>query len=57
MEKVNKSWKSESAAWDEAPQQAVAVRPGEEADTSHTYTCPVVVNMEFEVQHTITCKG
>ncbi|XP_014019745.2 LOW QUALITY PROTEIN: ubiquitin carboxyl-terminal hydrolase 37 [Salmo salar] len=57
MEKVNKSWKSESAAWDEPPQQAVAVRPGEEADTSHTYTCPVVVNMEFEVQHTITCKG
>uniref|UniRef100_A0A4W5P2M7 Ubiquitin carboxyl-terminal hydrolase n=1 Tax=Hucho hucho TaxID=62062 RepID=A0A4W5P2M7_9TELE len=57
MEKVNKSWKSESAAWDEAPQQAAAVRPGEEADTSHTYTCPVVVNMEFEVQHTITCKG
>uniref|UniRef100_A0A673YSQ3 Ubiquitin carboxyl-terminal hydrolase n=1 Tax=Salmo trutta TaxID=8032 RepID=A0A673YSQ3_SALTR len=44
MEKVNKSWKSDSAAWDEA-------------DTSHTYTCPVVVNMEFEVQHTITCKG
>uniref|UniRef100_A0A673YTE2 Ubiquitin carboxyl-terminal hydrolase n=1 Tax=Salmo trutta TaxID=8032 RepID=A0A673YTE2_SALTR len=57
MEKVNKSWKSDSAAWDEASQQAVAVRPGEEADTSHTYTCPVVVNMEFEVQHTITCKG
>ncbi|CAB1346722.1 unnamed protein product [Coregonus sp. 'balchen'] len=57
MEKVNKSWKSDSAAWDEPPQQAAAVRPGEEADTSRTYTCPVVVNMEFEVQHTITCKG
>uniref|UniRef100_A0A674BWE2 Ubiquitin carboxyl-terminal hydrolase 37 n=1 Tax=Salmo trutta TaxID=8032 RepID=A0A674BWE2_SALTR len=41
VEKVNKSWKT---------------RPGEEADTSRIYTCPVVVNMEFEVQHTITCK-
>ncbi|CAB1328389.1 unnamed protein product [Coregonus sp. 'balchen'] len=59
VEKVNKSWKSESpaAAWDEPPQQAAAARPGEEADTSRIYTCPVVVNMEFEVQHTITCKG
>uniref|UniRef100_A0A8C7W4L8 Ubiquitin carboxyl-terminal hydrolase n=1 Tax=Oncorhynchus mykiss TaxID=8022 RepID=A0A8C7W4L8_ONCMY len=58
VEKMNKSWKSESAAaaWDEPPQQAAAARPGEEADTSRIYTCPVVVNMEFEVQHTITCK-
>ncbi|XP_038862619.1 ubiquitin carboxyl-terminal hydrolase 37-like [Salvelinus namaycush] len=58
VEKVNKSWKSESpaAAWDEPPQQAAAARPGEEVDTSRIYTCPVVVNMEFEVQHTITCK-
>uniref|UniRef100_I3KJB3 Ubiquitin carboxyl-terminal hydrolase n=1 Tax=Oreochromis niloticus TaxID=8128 RepID=I3KJB3_ORENI len=31
--------------------------PGDEADTSRIYTCPVAVNMEFEVQHTITCKG
>uniref|UniRef100_A0A6Q2Y1U1 Ubiquitin carboxyl-terminal hydrolase n=1 Tax=Esox lucius TaxID=8010 RepID=A0A6Q2Y1U1_ESOLU len=59
VEKMNKTWKSESpaAAWDEPPQQATAARPGEEADTSRVYTCPVVVNMEFEVQHTITCKG
>uniref|UniRef100_A0A8C7M414 Ubiquitin carboxyl-terminal hydrolase n=1 Tax=Oncorhynchus kisutch TaxID=8019 RepID=A0A8C7M414_ONCKI len=58
VEKMNKSWKSESAAaaWDEPPQQAAAARPGEEANTSRIYTCPVVVNMEFEVQHTITCK-
>lgn len=27
-----------------------------EVGTSHIYTCPVVDNMEFEVQHTITCK-
>nr|XP_046218697.1 ubiquitin carboxyl-terminal hydrolase 37-like [Oncorhynchus gorbuscha]XP_046218698.1 ubiquitin carboxyl-terminal hydrolase 37-like [Oncorhynchus gorbuscha]XP_046218699.1 ubiquitin carboxyl-terminal hydrolase 37-like [Oncorhynchus gorbuscha] len=58
VEKMNKSWKSESAAaaWDEPPQQAASARPGEEANTSRIYTCPVVVNMEFEVQHTITCK-
>uniref|UniRef100_A0A8C3G808 Ubiquitin carboxyl-terminal hydrolase n=1 Tax=Cyclopterus lumpus TaxID=8103 RepID=A0A8C3G808_CYCLU len=42
VEKMNKSWTNE---------------PGEEADTSRIYTCPVAVNMEFEVQHTITCKG
>lgn len=59
VEKVNKSWKSEpavaAAVWED-PQQSPA-RPGDEADTLRVYTCPVVVNMEFEVQHTITCKG
>ncbi len=39
-------------AWEE-PQSA---RLAEEVDTSRIYTCPVTVNMEFEVQHTITCK-
>uniref|UniRef100_A0AAX7V9J7 Ubiquitin carboxyl-terminal hydrolase 37 n=1 Tax=Astatotilapia calliptera TaxID=8154 RepID=A0AAX7V9J7_ASTCA len=42
VEKMNKSLTNE---------------PGDEADTSRIYTCPVAVNMEFEVQHTITCKG
>uniref|UniRef100_A0A8C5GZ14 Ubiquitin carboxyl-terminal hydrolase n=1 Tax=Gouania willdenowi TaxID=441366 RepID=A0A8C5GZ14_GOUWI len=42
VEKINKTGKLE---------------PGEEVDTSRIYTCPVGVNMEFEVQHTITCKG
>ncbi|XP_067459090.1 ubiquitin carboxyl-terminal hydrolase 37 [Thunnus thynnus] len=36
---------------------AAKAEPGDEADTSRIYTCPVAVNMEFEVQHTITCKG
>uniref|UniRef100_A0A8C4IAH6 Ubiquitin carboxyl-terminal hydrolase n=1 Tax=Dicentrarchus labrax TaxID=13489 RepID=A0A8C4IAH6_DICLA len=44
VEKINKSWTNEAA-------------PGEEVDTSRIYTCPVAVNMEFEVQHTIICKG
>ncbi|CAM4607905.1 unnamed protein product [Leuciscus chuanchicus] len=53
VEKINKSCKSEPWAWDE-PQSA---RLAEEADPSRVYTCPVTVNMEFEVQHTITCKS
>lgn len=52
MEKVNKSCRSDSSAWDE-PQ---GTRIIEDMDTSRIYTCPVTVNMEFEVQHTITCK-
>ncbi|KAK7168551.1 hypothetical protein R3I93_004769 [Phoxinus phoxinus] len=51
VEKINKSCKSEP--WDE-PQSA---RLAEEADPARVYTCPVTVNMEFEVQHTITCKS
>uniref|UniRef100_A0A9J8AV04 Ubiquitin carboxyl-terminal hydrolase n=1 Tax=Cyprinus carpio carpio TaxID=630221 RepID=A0A9J8AV04_CYPCA len=53
MEKINKSWKNEPSAGEE-PQSA---RLAEEVDTSRIYTCPVTVNMEFEVQHTITCKS
>lgn len=58
-----------TAAWDDGQQGAHTSTPsapaaggkaepaGEETDTSRIYTCPVAVNMEFEVQHTITCKG
>ncbi|KAG7466789.1 hypothetical protein MATL_G00146030 [Megalops atlanticus] len=52
VEKVNKSWKNDVQSWEE-PQ---ASRLGEEPDPSRIYTCPVVANMEFEVQHTISCK-
>lgn len=52
VEKVNKSCRSDSSALDE-PQ---GTRLMEDVDTSRIYTCPVTVNMEFEVQHTITCK-
>ncbi|XP_048664950.1 ubiquitin carboxyl-terminal hydrolase 37 [Marmota marmota marmota] len=48
MEKLNKTWKTESI-------------PGEEnsSDISATrvYTCPVITNLEFEVQHSIICKA
>ncbi|XP_034077415.1 LOW QUALITY PROTEIN: ubiquitin carboxyl-terminal hydrolase 37-like [Gymnodraco acuticeps] len=65
VEKMNKNWSNEAAAWSsvacesgqEGAASAAKAEPGEEADTSRIYTCPVAVNMEFEVQHTITCKG
>ncbi|XP_059024033.1 ubiquitin carboxyl-terminal hydrolase 37 isoform X3 [Mustela lutreola] len=48
MEKLNKTWKTEPV-------------PGEEnsSDISATrvYTCPVITNLEFEVQHSIICKA
>lgn len=53
VEKFNKSCRSESLAWDE-PQ---STRLMEDVDNSRIYTCPVTVNMEFEVQHTITCRS
>ncbi|KAG8000842.1 Ubiquitin carboxyl-terminal hydrolase 37 [Nibea albiflora] len=69
VEKMNKSWTNEAAASSSFPvgcengQEATAAaaaaktEPGEEVDTTRIYTCPVAVNMEFEVQHTIICKG
>ncbi|XP_061697784.1 ubiquitin carboxyl-terminal hydrolase 37 [Syngnathoides biaculeatus] len=63
VEKMNKNWTNEASASSssysslmfESTHEAKADL-GEEADTSRIYTCPVAVNMEFEVQHTITCK-
>lgn len=64
VEKMNKSWTNEAAASSsssesgpEATSSAAKTEPGEEVDTCRVYTCPVGVNMEFEVQHTIICKG
>uniref|UniRef100_A0A4W6FFB4 Ubiquitin carboxyl-terminal hydrolase n=1 Tax=Lates calcarifer TaxID=8187 RepID=A0A4W6FFB4_LATCA len=67
VEKMNKSWTNEAVAsssssavcenGQEAMSSSVKAEPGEEVDTTRIYTCPVAVNMEFEVQHTITCKG
>ncbi|MGH0122355.1 UNVERIFIED_CONTAM: hypothetical protein FKN15_007955 [Acipenser sinensis] len=53
VEKVNKSWKNEMQ-----PREDIQVgRPSEDIATSRIYTCPVVANMEFEVQHNIVCKA
>ncbi|XP_029980667.1 ubiquitin carboxyl-terminal hydrolase 37 [Sphaeramia orbicularis] len=66
VEKMNKNWTNEGATSSPSvtvcenvhqTSSATKVEPGEEADTSRIYTCPVAVNMEFEVQHTIICKG
>lgn len=64
VEKMNKSWTNEAAASSSSPESgqeatssAAKTEPGDEVDTSRVYTCPVAVNMEFEVQHTIVCKG
>lgn len=62
VEKMNKSLANEvasSSVAGEHGQEAAAAgkaEPGDEVDTSRVYTCPVAVNMEFEVQHTIICK-
>lgn len=70
VEKMNKNWTNEAVSSSSSPpamcengHEATAhslaskADPGEEVDTSRIYTCPVAANMEFEVQHTITCKG
>lgn len=63
VEKMNKSCTNEAVSFSVAcdngqeTSSTAKVEPGEEVDTSRIYTCPVAVNMEFEVQHTITCKG
>ncbi|CAJ1078726.1 ubiquitin carboxyl-terminal hydrolase 37 isoform X1 [Xyrichtys novacula] len=61
VEKMNKSWRDEVAASSSSSvgsesSSETKTEPGEEADVSRVYTCPVAVNMEFEVQHTIICK-
>ncbi|TRY88848.1 hypothetical protein DNTS_016932 [Danionella cerebrum] len=53
VEKINKSCRSEQSL--DEPQSGA--RLAEEPDASRIYTCPVTTNMEFEVQHTITCKS
>lgn len=63
MAKVNKSLTNDpmvSSPGGQSGQDSVSstMKLGglKEVGTSHIYTCPVVDNMEFEVQHTITCK-
>lgn len=61
IEKMNKMWANDAAPCengaDGPASSAGRAEPGEEVDTTRIYTCPVAINMEFEVQHTITCKG
>ncbi|XP_069873307.1 ubiquitin carboxyl-terminal hydrolase 37 isoform X2 [Dipodomys merriami] len=48
MEKLNKTWKSEPVLGEENSPDISATR---------VYTCPVITNLEFEVQHSIICKA
>ncbi|XP_055967594.1 ubiquitin carboxyl-terminal hydrolase 37 isoform X2 [Sorex fumeus] len=48
MEKLNKTWKTESIPGEENSPDVSATR---------VYTCPVITNLEFEVQHSIICKA
>ncbi|XP_069083205.1 ubiquitin carboxyl-terminal hydrolase 37 isoform X1 [Pleurodeles waltl] len=52
MEKLNKTWKYEPSSGDE---NAVG-RTSEDCSTSRVFSCPVICNFEFEVQHSISCK-
>uniref|UniRef100_G3REK7 Ubiquitin carboxyl-terminal hydrolase n=1 Tax=Gorilla gorilla gorilla TaxID=9595 RepID=G3REK7_GORGO len=48
MEKLNKTWKTEPVSGEENSPDISATR---------AYTCPVITNLEFEVQHSIICKA
>uniref|UniRef100_A0A8C5KEA3 Ubiquitin carboxyl-terminal hydrolase n=1 Tax=Jaculus jaculus TaxID=51337 RepID=A0A8C5KEA3_JACJA len=48
MEKLNKTWKIEPFLGEEHSPDISATR---------VYTCPVITNLEFEVQHSIICKA
>ncbi|XP_073161059.1 ubiquitin carboxyl-terminal hydrolase 37 isoform X2 [Lepidochelys kempii] len=52
MEKLNKTWKSEPMSGeDNSPGRA-----SDDISATKVYTCPVITNLEFEVQHSIICK-
>ncbi|XP_050772968.1 ubiquitin carboxyl-terminal hydrolase 37 isoform X2 [Gopherus flavomarginatus] len=52
MEKLNKTWKSEPVSGeDNSPGRA-----SDDISATKVYTCPVITNLEFEVQHSIICQ-
>ncbi|XP_074857604.1 ubiquitin carboxyl-terminal hydrolase 37 [Carettochelys insculpta] len=52
MEKLNKTWKSEPVS----PEDNSPGRASDDISATKVYTCPVITNLEFEVQHSIICK-
>lgn len=52
MEKLNKSWKSEPISGEDSS----VGRTPDDLSATKVYTCPVITNLEFEVQHSIICK-
>ncbi|KAF7241912.1 Ubiquitin carboxyl-terminal hydrolase 37 [Varanus komodoensis] len=52
MEKLNKTWKSESVSGEDNSLGRIC----DDLSATKVYTCPVITNLEFEVQHSIICK-
>lgn len=52
MEKLNKTWRLEPLPGEENSGGQTLEDPA----SARLYTCPVVSNLEFEVQHSITCN-
>ncbi|KAG8545635.1 hypothetical protein GDO81_020577 [Engystomops pustulosus] len=52
MGKLNKTWKTEASSGDDR----TISKPTDDLAASQVYTCPVICNFEFEVQHSIICK-
>ncbi|XP_062972823.1 ubiquitin carboxyl-terminal hydrolase 37 isoform X2 [Elgaria multicarinata webbii] len=52
MEKLNKTWKSEPISGEDNSLGRLA----DDLSATRVYTCPVITNLEFEVQHSIICK-
>ncbi|XP_053142723.1 ubiquitin carboxyl-terminal hydrolase 37 isoform X2 [Hemicordylus capensis] len=52
MEKVNKTCKSEPVSGEDSS----VGRTSDDLSATRVYTCPIITNLEFEVQHSIICK-
>uniref|UniRef100_A0ABM5F7M1 Ubiquitin carboxyl-terminal hydrolase n=1 Tax=Pogona vitticeps TaxID=103695 RepID=A0ABM5F7M1_9SAUR len=52
MEKLNKTWKNEPVSGEDSSQGRIS----DDLSATRVYTCPVIANLEFEVQHSIVCK-
>ncbi|XP_061465273.1 ubiquitin carboxyl-terminal hydrolase 37 isoform X2 [Rhineura floridana] len=52
MEKLNKTWKSEPISGEDSSLGRIS----DDLSATRVYTCPVITNLEFEVQHSIICK-
>ncbi|KAM4698023.1 ubiquitin carboxyl-terminal hydrolase 37 isoform 1-T1 [Rhinophrynus dorsalis] len=50
--KLNKTWKTEPSSGDDVS----GVKTNDDIASTRVYTCPVICNFEFEVQHSIICK-
>ncbi|XP_028597904.2 ubiquitin carboxyl-terminal hydrolase 37 isoform X1 [Podarcis muralis] len=52
VEKLNKTWKTEPISGEDSSLGRIS----DDLSATRVYTCPVIANLEFEVQHSIICK-